>query len=269
MSNDVKRVLSAERLKLGRRRASWAMPTAAAVLSALVSIAVSYAAARDWVGVPSGFFTASATIGYLVNVAGIAAIMIACFAVSGEFSMGTVKPAWVRGVRRDAWFAGKVIASALSVVVLFLTAAFVAVIIAGLRYRFSDLYENAYLVHTAARLGGALAVSTFLTAASLVAVTAAAGAVAAAVNRSGTAIAVCIALAIGLGVLSVFEPLRPLLLTSVITLPFEQMSAMAKGLPLPFEWPTLAWRVLICSGAWAAAAFIVGRLVIMRKEITF
>lgn len=269
MMNDVARIMSAERLKLSRRKAAWMVPAATGALSALVSIAVAYAAARDWVGVPSGFFTASATIGYLVNAAGIAAIMMTCFSVSGEFSMGTVKPAWVRGVRRDGWFAGKLLWAASSVVALFLIAVIVAVAIAGLRYRFTALHENTYLVHTAARLGRALAVSTLLTTAALIAVTAAAGAVAAAVNRAGTAIALCIALAIGLGVLSVFEPLRPLLLTSVITLPFEQMSAMAKGLPLPLEWTTLAWRTLACSGAWAAAAFLAGRFVIMRKEITF
>jgi len=269
MMNDVSRILSAELLKLRHRRAAWVMPSAAAALSALVSVAVSYAAARDWVGVPSGFFTASATIGYLVNAAGIAAIMIACFAVSGEFSMGTVKPAWVRGVSRNAWLTGKLIAAAAATVALFLIAACIAVLVAGLRYRFTALYENTYLVHSAARLGGALAISTLLTVAALAAVTASAGAVASVVNRSGTAIALCIALAVGLGVLAVFEPLRPLLLTSAITLPFEQMNAMSKGLPLPLEWPDLVWRSLACSGAWTAAALAVGRLVILRKEITF
>lgn len=268
MRNEIARVLSAERLKILRRRAVWAAPAAAAGLSALVSIAVAYAAARDWVGVPSGYFTAASAIGYLANAAGIAAIVIACFAVSGEFSMGTVKPAWVRGVRRDAWLFGKLIAAAAAVVVLFLTAAAVAVLIAGVRYRFAGLYENTYLVHSAEDLAEALVLSTLLTAAALAAAATAAGAAATAVNRSGSAIAVCIGAAIGLGVLAVFEPLRPMLLTSVLTLPFEQMSAMAKGLPLPLEWGSLARRTLLCSGAWAAAALVAGRLVIMRKEIT-
>jgi hypothetical protein len=68
--------------------------------------------------------------------------------------------------------------------------------------------------------------------------------------------------------LSVFPPVRPYLLTTYIGAPSEQMVAMSKGLPLPFEWKDLAWRTVATGVVWAAVSYVAGRRIVSRKEIT-
>lgn len=88
-------------------------------------------------------------------------------------------------------------------------------------------------------------------------------------NRPGSAIAVVVLLAVALTVVAVFKPARPFILTSAISMPFEQMTAMSKGLPLPLEWGDLVWKTLVCAGSWLVLSCAAGHAIIARKEITF
>jgi ABC-type transport system involved in multi-copper enzyme maturation permease subunit len=111
--------------------------------------------------------------------------------------------------------------------------------------------------------------SFVLTLVSLWAVVAVTAMISALMNRTGSAIAVTVLLAVALSVVAVFRPAAPFLLTSAVSLPFEQITAMSKGLPLPLEWGGLAWRTLACAGGWLAVSLAAGHLIIARKEITF
>ena len=58
------------------------------------------------------------------------------------------------------------------------------------------------------------------------------------------------------------------MLTTYLALPCEQMVAMSKGVPLPLEWGDLVWHTLAAGGAWGVGAYLIGRRVVQKKEIT-
>ncbi len=269
MTGEIRKVLLAENVKLRRKRTTWFVPAAVAAMTLLVFLAIAYAAARDWAGVPSGFYLASSTAGWMINVTGLLAMIITCFQISGEFALGTVKPAWVKGLSRHGWLSGKVVSAAAVVAVLFLIVVAVSLVSAGARYGFTDLKEKDFVVHTSAALWKGYILCAALTLFSLWAVVTVTSMLAAYFNRPGSAMAVAMLLAVAMTVVAVFKPARPFLLTSAISLPFEQMTAMSKGLPLPLEWGELAWKTLACAGSWLAASCAVGHAIIARKEITF
>jgi hypothetical protein len=269
MMREIARVLDAERLKLVKRKSSWILPAVTGVLALLVFLAVGYAAQRDWVGVTSGFFVASSSAGWMVNFIGLLAVIVTCFNISGEFAGGTVKPCWVMGISRSGWYYGKIISATVSTAALFAVVIVVLTIGAAVTYGFTDLKEKDFLVHTAGSMGWGFVLSTVLTLLALWAVVTVTSMVAVLLNRPGASISVCIISAVVLSIVAVFEPARPFLITSCISLPLEQMTAMSKGLPLPLEWTTLAWRTVVCAVCWSAAACTIGRLIIIRKEVTF
>lgn len=269
MTGEIRKVLQAEKVKLRRKKTTWFVPSAVAVMTLLVFMAITYAAARDWAGVPSGFYVASSASGWMINVTGLLAMMITCFQISGEFAQGTVKPAWVRGLSRHGWLSGKIVSAAMAVTVLFLIIVAVSLISAGAKYGFTDLKEKDFIIHTSAVLWKGYLISSALTLFSLWAVVTVTSMLAAHFNRPGSAIAVAVLLAVALTVVAVFRPVRPFLLTSAISLPFEQMTAMSKGLPLPLEWGELIWKTLACAGSWLAVSCAAGHAIIARKEITF
>jgi hypothetical protein len=102
----------------------------------------------------------------------------------------------------------------------------------------------------------------------LCAVTVFAAALAGMFKHAGGAIAAGLGAGIAMTVLGTFPPLRPLLLTTHVSLPWEQMIAMSKGLPLPAEWGQLVWQTLVGSGVWMVATFLIGQRVISKKQIT-
>jgi ABC-type transport system involved in multi-copper enzyme maturation permease subunit len=205
----------------------------------------------------------------MINITGLLAMIITCFQISGEFAMGTVKPAWVKGLSRHGWLSGKIVSAAAAVTVLFLIVIVVSIAGAGARYGFSDLTEKDFVIHTASALWKSYFLCAFLTLFALWAVVTVTSMLASLMNRPGSAIAVAVLLAVALSVLAVFKPTRPFLLTSSISLPFEQMTAMSKGLPLPLEWGDLIWKTLACAGGWLIVCFAAGHAIIARKEITF
>jgi ABC-type transport system involved in multi-copper enzyme maturation permease subunit len=269
MTGEIKKVLLAEKVKLRRKRTTWFVPSAVAAMTLLVFMAIAYAASRDWAGIPSGFYLASSTTGWMINVAGLLAMIITCFQISGEFALGTVKPAWVRGLSRHGWLSGKVVSASMAVTVLFIVIIIISLASAGAKHGFTDLKEKDFVVHTSAALWKGYLVSAALTLFSLWAVVTVTAMFAAHLNRPGSAIAAVVLIAVALTVVAVLKPARPFLLTSAISMPFEQMTAMSKGLPLPLEWGDLVWRTLACAGSWLAVSFAVGHMIISRKEITF
>lgn len=269
MRSDIQRVLSAEWLKLKKRRTTIIIPVIVVALAIVMFFAVAYAAGRDWVGVPSGFYLASSTAGWLVNILGFLGIIMTCFHISGEFSLGTVKPAWVRPVSRGGWYSAKVISVSAAAGFLFLLAVLVVVLLSGFRFGFTALMEKDYMIHSAASQGLRFVLVVVLTLWALWAVISVAGFIAAIFNRPGSAIAVSVGLAFVMTMFGVFRSARPFLLSSCLTLPFEQMTAMTKGIPLPLNWWTLTWRTVLCAGIWMAATCAAGHFIIKRKEITF
>jgi ABC-type transport system involved in multi-copper enzyme maturation permease subunit len=269
MAGEIGKVLRAERIKLRGKKTTWFVPAAFASMTLLVFMAIAYAAARDWAGIPSGFYLASSNSGWMINVTGLLAVIITCFQISGEFALGTVKPAWVKGLSRHGWFSGKMVTAAAAVTILFLIVVAVSLASAGARYGFTDLKEKDFIIHTSASLWKGYLISAVLTLFSLWAVVAVTAMLAAHFNRPGSAIAVAVLVAVALTVAAVFEPVRPFLLITVISLPFEQMTAMSKGLPLPLEWGDLVWRTTACAGGWLVLSAAAGHAIIARKEITF
>jgi hypothetical protein len=154
------------------------------------------------------------------------------------------------------------------VTALFVVAAVVMVALAALKLGFEDLMEKDYLIHTAGSLGVRMVLTTALTLFVLWSATAVTAALAARLNHPGGAIAAALGLGIAMTALSVFPAARPYLLTTYLSLPSEQMVAMSKGLPLPLEWGDLVWQTLAGAGAWGAAAYLSGRRVVQKKEIT-
>jgi ABC-type transport system involved in multi-copper enzyme maturation permease subunit len=269
MTGEIRKVLLAEKVKLRGKKTTWFVLAALAVMTLLVFMAIAYAASRDWAGIPSGFYLASSTSGWMINVTGLLAMIITCFQISGEFALGTVKPAWVKGLSRSGWLSGKMVTAAIAVTAVFLVIVAVSLISAGTKYGFADLKEKDFVVHTSAALWKGYLLCASLTLFSLWAVVTVTSVLAAHFNRPGSAIAVAVLVAVALTVVAVFKPARPFLLTSAISLPFEQMTAMSKGLPLPLEWGELAWRTIACAGCWLVLSCAAGYMIIARKEITF
>jgi ABC-type transport system involved in multi-copper enzyme maturation permease subunit len=265
---DIARVLSAEFLKLRRRRSTVVLPSIVVALAVLIYFGLEMGARNHWFGIPSGFFVASSAIGWITNAIVLVAVVVTAFVVSQEYALGTVKSAWVRPMRRGGWFTAKLLTAAGGVTALFVAGAAVVVVLAAAKLGFSDLMEKDYLVHPAGTLGARMALTTGLTLFALWSVTAVTAALAARLNHPGGAIAAALGLGIAMTALSVFPVARPLLLTTYVGLPGEQMVAMSKGLPLPLEWGDLVWHTLVAAGAWGLAAYAIGRWVVQKKEIT-
>jgi ABC-type transport system involved in multi-copper enzyme maturation permease subunit len=269
MMGDIGIVMAAEWLKLRKKRSTVVIPLVVVGLSAAILWGLSLAARRDWIGVPSAFYITSAALGWMVNIIGLFAVIITSFHVSREFALGTVKSTWVRPVPRLAWYTGKVLSAWMMIGALLLLAVMVIIVLAATTFRFADLMEKSFLVHSAASLWGKLSVTVLLVLAALWAVTVVISMIAVFFNHPGGAIGAGVGFGMLLVVLGVFPSTRPFLLTTCITQPVEQMTAMSKGIPLPLPWNTLIWRTLGGAVTWMAAAYCTGAWWIRKKEITF
>ncbi|MBN1885993.1 MAG: ABC transporter permease [Candidatus Krumholzibacteriota bacterium] len=267
--SELARVLAAERFKASRRRTTYLFPVAIALASAIIVFALDAATRRQWIGVPSGFYLASSSLGRIAHLAAFAGAMLACFHISREYALGTVKAAWVRPVSRGAWWWGKLISAVAASAALFVVAAAVVVAVSWLKPGFADLVETQVMIHPAGRLGLRLSLAIALTLCAVVATTAVSAAIAAACNGPGTAIAATLALWGAMSLLSVFPEAQPWLPTTCLSLPAEQMTAMSAGLPLPREWGDVVRLTLAGAAGWTAVSIVVGRRIVIRKEVTF
>lgn len=269
MANDLKKVLSAEWLKARGRKTTFIVPALTILCSVILFLTVGYATEKDWIGLSSGFYITSVSMGWLVNAMAFLAVVMTGFQISGEFAMGTVKPAWTRPVSRRNWYFGKLIACSAGVTFLFLISLVTVIILAGFKFGYSDLMEKDYLVHSSGEMWRSLLVASALTIWSLWSAVAATSVFAVFFNRPGGAIATVIAVSFAMTLLAVIPSARPLLLSTCLTQPFEQMTAMSKGIPLPMEWGTLIWRTAACAGIWTLISVFAGSAAIAKKEITF
>ncbi len=269
MINDLKKVLSAELFKARGRKSTYIVPAITVAGSIIIFFAVSYAVRRDWIGLASGFYISSVSMGWIVNIMAFLAVITTCFEISGEFAMGTVKPAWTRPVSRRSWYFGKLLACSAAITVLFLLSFIAVAALAGMKFGFNDLMEKEYLVHSSAGMWGRLLAVALLTIWSLWATVAATSVFAVFFNRPGSAMATVMAVSFALTLLAMFPVARPVLLTTCLTQPFEQMTSMSKGLPLPLEWGTLIWRTAACAGVWIVVTLFAGSTALVKKEITF
>jgi hypothetical protein len=269
MKRDVAKVVSAEWLKVKKRKMTVSVPILVVSVSIVVFFGIELAARRDWVGVPTGFYIAAMSIGWMTNITVLAAVIISCFNISREFAFGTVKSAWVRPVSRSGWYVGKIFTAGATIGSLFMLAVAVVVALSAMRFGFTDLLEKDYLVHSARDLGVRLTVTAVLALWLLMVTTVVSSMIAAFFNHPGGAVAAGVGLGLLLAILGFFRPLRPFLLSTHISMPAEQMVAMSKGLPLPYSWSELLRMALGGAGAWMVSAFVIGMRVIVRKEITF
>ena len=268
MPSDFNKVIAAESFKLRRQKPTFVVLALVVVLVLVMFVVLEFAARRNWMGVPSGYFVAASVISWMVNVTIILAVIITSFLISQEFALGTVKSTWVRPVTRGNWFAAKVATATISVTELFVMAAVIVITLAALRLGFTDLMEKGYTIHTSGSLTGRLLLTTGLTLCAMWAVTFFVAMIAVAFRHPGGAIAAGLGVGVAMMVLSAIPQIRPMLLITYTTLPMEQMVAMSKGLPLPLEWGQLVWRTLLCSGLWMVLAFAAGQRIIRRKEIS-
>jgi len=269
MVSDMRNVIAAELLKLRKKRSTLVIPFILVGLSASILWGLSLASQRNWIGVPSAFYLASATMGWVVNIVGLFAIIITSFHISREFALGTVKSAWVRPIRRHVWYTAKVISAWMMICALFLLTMIVLISLAASVFQFTDLMEKEFLVHSAGSLWSMLTVTVLLVLLALCAVSTAIAGIAVFFNHPGGAIGAGLSFGVLLIVLGVFPLTQPFLLTTYITRPVEQMIAMSKGLPLPLEWSTLVWQTIVGSIAWITVTYGIGVWWIRKKEITF
>lgn len=269
MVSDMRNVIAAELLKLRKKRSTLVIPLVVVGLSAAILWGLSLAARRDWIGVPNAFYLTSAATGWMVNIVGLVAVIITSFHISREFALGTVKSAWVRPIPRHAWYTAKVLSAWMMICALFLLTMIVLVGLAAIAFRFADLMEKDFLVHSAGSLWGMLAVTVLLVLLALCAVSTVMAGIAVFFNHPGGAIGTGLGFGVLLTVLGVFPSMQPFLPTTYINRPVEQMIAMSKGLPLPLAWSTLAWRTIVGSVVWLAVAYGIGVWWIRKKEITF
>ncbi len=269
MNNDVAKVISAEWLKLKRRRTTIVVPVLVGLFAVVTFFGLDFAVRRQVIGLPNGFNVAAATISLLINVVVLVAVVATCFHISREFALGTIKSAWVRPITRNAWYSGKILSACGAIALLFLFTVGIVVVLAAFRFGFSDLMEKDYLVHPAGSLGWRMVLTVGLTLWSLWALIAVVAMLAGLINHPGGAIAAALGLGLLLTVLAIFPALRPYLLSTYLSLPIDQMSAMSKGLPLPLSWSQVIRHTLIGAGVWIIVTFIVGQQIIKRKQITF
>ncbi len=268
MRNDVKKVLSAEWFKLRRQRMFVVTPILFAATAFMMTFVLEFAARRDWIGVPSGYYISASVFSWMINLLVLFLIVMTSFLISQEFAIGTVKLTWTRPVSRARWYLSKVIFSAGAVVDLFLLSLLVIVVTALVRLDFTDLYENKYLIHASGTMATRFVLCAALTLVSLCATTSFVALIATLFRHPGGAMATAFSLGILLMVLGAFEPVRPFLLNTYLSLPAEQMVAMSKGIPLPMAWGDLVGWSLAVPAVWGVLSFVIGQRIIINKEIS-
>jgi len=268
MNNDFTKIVGAEIFKLRRQKTPYILGVLVALLAMFLFFALEVSARKNWLGVPSGHFVAASAIGWLTTVMMLLAVIIASFLIAQEFTFGTIKSTWVRPVARGQWYTAKIFTVAAAITELFLGVVVLVVLLAAVRLGFTDLTEKNFVVHSAQTLAGHLSLSIGLTILGLWGVVVYVAMIATIVNHPGGAIATSLGIGVVLFVGSAFPAVRPFLLTTYVAAPLDQMVAMSKGVPLPFEWSTLVWQTVAGVGTWIGVSFFVGYRNIRRKEIT-
>jgi ABC-type transport system involved in multi-copper enzyme maturation permease subunit len=268
MRADVIKTISVDWFKAKRQKMTYILPALLVVVAVTMVFVLELAARRNWIGVPDGYFITASVMSWMNNIMVLLVVVFTSFGVAQEFAFGTVKSAWVRPVARSQWYTGKLIFSGGIVTDLFLITGATVFFLVMIRLGYADLMEKNFVVHTSGSLGLRLALVSGLTLWALWAMTAVVGMIASLFPQPGGAIAAGLGLGILMMVMSAFEPIRPFLLTHYVSIPFEQMISMSKGVPLPFEWKQLIIRGLAIPFGWMIITFFIGQRIIRNKEIS-
>ncbi len=269
MQSEISGLIQTELFKARRTRAAFILPLLVVALSVVSFFGFKMAAGSRLIGLVSGFFLSGAAGGWMVRVISLISVIIAGFIISNEFSMGTVKTCWTVPVERGRWLIAKVLWACCVVTVLFMIAVIIVVILSAVTVGFGDLMEKNYLVHSSASLWGRLFLTYGLELWGLWSVVVVSSLAAVMFNRPGITVSVVTGAGIAFLFLDMFPPVRPLLVTTWISMPMEQMGAMAKGLPLPLEWGELVWKTILAGGVWMGLSLLGAVKIINGKEITF
>lgn len=269
MSNGVVGVISAEWFKMKRRRSTIIIPLIVTVFAVAVFFGLDLAVRREWLGVPSGFNVAAGSLNVLINVLLLVTVLATCFHISREFALGTIKATLVRPISRTQWYTAKLLSAGATVGALFLLVVAVVLILAALRFGFTDLMEKDYLVHSAGALGWRLILTIALTLWSLWVLVAVMSMLSSLINHPGGAIAAGLGLGLVSMVLAMFPTFQPYLLSTYFSLAVDQMVVMSKGLPLVTSWGQIAKQTLLGGAGWMIGSLLIGYRIVAKKEITF
>ncbi|HMA77493.1 MAG TPA: ABC transporter permease [Candidatus Krumholzibacteriaceae bacterium] len=269
MNRNFSTIISTEIYKLRRNKMRFVVPAAFFLLTIFLFIGLSAAAVRSYFGLPNGFYLTSAGLSWLINIIVLFLVIITSFQISNEFAMGTVKSVWVSPVSRRAWLSGKIIYLCLIAALLLFCSTILLLLLSWIKFGLTDLAEKNYVIHSASSLGLRLILVLSLTLITLFAVVCFASAISTLFCRPGSSIAMLLSIGFLMMVIGILPVLKGFLLITYISSPLEQMTAMAKGLPLPFSWSELIMQTLIVSGVYMIISISAGQLLITKKEIKF
>lgn len=264
---DIVKIVSAEIYKQSKTKSSKTVPVMVLVITALIFLAVSAASDNLSLGPASGFYITAASLGWIIKAVSFAAVIITCFQISNEFSMGTVKAAWVQPLSRNHWYSGKLLHSCIICWSVLLAAVALLILLSSLKYNFNPLIENNYQIHSESDLWLKLGLTLILTLWVISVIIAATSVISIIFNAAGSSISVVIAASLLMVILEIFGDVRPFLLTSYISLPADQFVLMTKGLPLQMSWKEITCQTLGFPAGYLALSLIAGFLMINRKEI--
>ncbi len=267
MPSGVRRVLAAEGLKLRRRKTTFVVPVLLVAISVVATVGVHQAARRQWIGEATGFHVAASALQLLVNLVLLLVVVVSSFLVAREFGWGTAKSAWIRPLSRSDWVGGKLLFAAGLSSGMWIAVLVPVIALAAATAGFEDLMEKDYLLHPAGSLWGHLLLAAGLTQWSLWAVTVVAAALAALCGHPGGAVTAGVGLGLLMTLLSVFPGAEPFLLSTYVSMPWEQMIAMSKGLPLPHAWGDVFAMVFLGAGVWMVIAFALTMRTVRTREV--
>ncbi|MBD3178875.1 MAG: hypothetical protein GF417_04330 [Candidatus Latescibacteria bacterium] len=264
---DINTIISAEIYKQSRTRSLKILPGLLILATVIIFLGVSAATESLSFGIASGFYITAASLGWIIKAVTFAAVIITSFQISNEFGMGTVKAAWAQPLSRSSWYTGKLIYTCLLTWIILIVSALFLVLITSFKYDFSPLIENDYLMHSEVdlwiKLGLTLLLSVWVTG---VIITSTA-VISLLFNGAGSSISLVIAVALLMFMLEVFSVAKPFLLSSYITLPVDQFTLMAKGLPLQMSWKDLIYNTVGFPAGYLILSLIAGFYLIKIKEI--
>ncbi|MDZ7859939.1 MAG: ABC transporter permease [Candidatus Krumholzibacteriota bacterium] len=269
MNRNFSAIISTEIYKLRRNKMRFVVPAAFFLLTILVFVGLSAAALRNYFGLPNGFYVTSASLSWLINIIVLTLVIITSFQISNEFAMGTVKSVWVSPVSRRTWLTGKIIYLCLIAALLLFCSTILVLFLSWIKFGLTNLVEKNYVIHSASSLGLRLLLVLSLSLSTLFAVVCFTSAISTLFCRPGLSIATVLSFGFLMMVIGILPVLKGFLLITYISSPLEQMTAMAKGLPLPFSWSELIKKTLTVSGVYMIISIAAGQLFITKKEIKF
>ena len=261
------RTVSADWLKLRKSRATFAGLVAYVVVVLALYFTYYVAVRRSFIGIPTGFCLAGATLSAAVLPMAFVGILLVAFSLGREFSSGTIHLVWVRPLTRRGWLAGKVLGNVLHLKVFLVLTLVLVLASAGGQLGFSSLMEKEYQVHSVNSLWLRLLLVLVLTWIALVATVVFCCVPALYVASPGGAIAVSVVIGFVLQLAAGWDVLRPFLLSTYLSAPLNQFVAMSKGLPLPEEWGRLTRTCLAGSLLWMLIGWLWASWIVRRKEV--